>query len=110
MEFADIKIFIVSSVFLLLAEGIWNFFMLTGTLYILREKETLYTKKFYYYIVYGTIFSTITDRGFSYVVTNVSFLKNIWQGTNILIRLGVMVVPIIILITPLPLILFRALT
>ena len=97
MELADIKIFFISSFFLLFAEALWNFFMLTGTLYIFKQRAILYTKKFYYYIIYGAIASTLTDRGFRYLIIELDFLKDIWQKTGLLVHLGFIIIPIIIL-------------
>jgi hypothetical protein len=97
MEITDIKIFLVSSAFLLLAEFLWNFFMLVGALYLVKRKEVLYTKHFYYYIIYGAFASTLVDRGFRYAISSFPFLSDLWQKTGPMQHLGFMIIPIVIL-------------
>jgi hypothetical protein len=98
MAVSDIRILIISIIFLFLAEVIWNFFMLTGVLYLFKQRSILYTKHFYYYIIYGAIASALTDRGFSYGIINIPFLNNIWQNTGIVPHLGFIIIPIIFLV------------
>jgi len=71
--------------------------MLAGTLYVLKQRAVLYTKNFYVYIIYGTIASTIIDRGFQFTVFSFSYLNNIWTDTGFLIHLGFMIAPIVLL-------------
>jgi hypothetical protein len=97
MELINIKIFFISFIFLLLAGALWNFFMLSGTLYILKQKAILYTKHFYYYIIYGAFLSTLTDQGFRYAILNFPFLKDTWVKTGILVHLGFIGIPIVFL-------------
>jgi len=98
MEITDIKIFLVSSFFFLMAEFIWNLFMLWFVLFLLRLKTLIFTKKFFYYIIYGAVVSLLTDRGFRFLILNIRLVNNFWVESLWIVKLGIMIVPILLLV------------
>jgi len=98
MEITDIKIFLVSSFFFLMAEFIWNLFMLWFMLFLLRLRTLIFTKKFFYYIIYGAVVSLLTDRGFRFLILNIQLVNNFWVESLWIVKLGIMIVPILLLV------------
>lgn len=70
---SDIKIFLIFSLFLLAAEFLWNGLGLSLSLLLCRLKSLLFGKKFFYYIIWGSVISTVTDRLFSLLVNQAVF-------------------------------------
>lgn len=89
--------FIVHSIFLIIAEFIWAFFIFFVILKILKLEEILFTKKFFYFIVLSSFFSMIINRFFEYIVEDMPITSEIWAKTGNIEHLGIVLVPTFIL-------------
>lgn len=88
-----VNFYIIHLSFLIIAEFIWGFFVFFIILKILREKEILFSKKFYYFIVSASLFSVLINRLFEYAVNDMPIASEIWAKIGSMERLGIVLVP-----------------
>ncbi len=93
----SINFYILHFSILAIADFVWSFYIFFVILKILRQNELLFTKKFYLFLVIGSLMSLAINRFFEYSMQDMPISSDIWSKIGGAGKLGIVLVPTLFL-------------